>query len=69
MKMNGQKSQKPTGVRPRSASRKRKARPHAPIWDEILKIAHSIPESDLHKLPTDLAANHDHYLYDFRKVS
>lgn len=33
-----------------------------PVWAEILKIAKSIPEPDLHKLPTDLAANHDHYL-------
>ena len=33
-----------------------------PVWTEILSIAKSIPEADLHKLPTDLAANHDHYL-------
>ena len=32
-----------------------------PVWAEILKIAQSIPEPDLHKLPTDLAANHDRY--------
>jgi len=55
-------SHKPTGARTRSASRGRKVQVHAPIWEEILKIAHGIPESDLHKLPTDLAANHDHYL-------
>jgi hypothetical protein len=33
-----------------------------PIWEELLRIAQSIPEPDLHKLPTDLAAHHDHYL-------
>jgi hypothetical protein len=49
-------------------SRTRKARPHAPIWEEILKIAHAIPPGDLHKLPTDLAVNHDHYLYGFQSV-
>jgi len=50
-------------------SRGRKVQAHAPVWEEILKIAHGIPESDLHKLPTDLAANHDHFLYGFRKVT
>jgi hypothetical protein len=68
MKTNAKKPHKPAAVRSRSMSRARKARPHAPIWEEILKIAHGIPESDLHKLPTDLAANHDHYLYGFQTV-
>ncbi|MDH4305425.1 MAG: hypothetical protein OEV53_15315 [Nitrospira sp.] len=34
-----------------------------PLWEDILRIARTIPEPDLHKLPTDLAAHHDHYLY------
>lgn len=34
-----------------------------PVWTEILNIAKSLPEADLHKLPTDLAANHDHYFF------
>jgi hypothetical protein len=68
MKTNGKKSHKPPGVRTRSASRARRGRAHAPIWEEILKIAHSIPKGDLHKLPTDLAANHDHYLYGIKTV-
>jgi hypothetical protein len=37
-----------------------------PIWEELLRIAQSIPEPDLHKLPTDLAAHHNHYLYGSR---
>ena len=49
-------------------SRTRKALPHAPICEEILRIAQSIPQGDLHKLPTDLAANHDHYLYGLKAV-
>jgi len=65
MKTNGKKSRRPAGTRPGSSSRARKARAQAPIWEEILKIAQGIPQSDLHKLPTDLAANHDHYLYGF----
>jgi len=39
-----------------------------PIWEELLRIARSIPEPDLHKLPTDLAAQHDHYLYGSRET-
>ena len=41
---------------------RRRRKLKTPVWAEILKIAESIPEPDLHKLPTDLAANHDHYL-------
>lgn len=37
-----------------------------PIWEELLSIAKAIPKADLHKLPTDLAAYHDHYLYGSR---
>jgi len=33
------------------------------VWQDILRIAQTIPEPDLLKLPTDLAAHHDHYLY------
>ncbi len=40
-----------------------KAKKSRPVWEEILRIAQSIPEPDLHKLPTDLAAHHDRYLY------
>jgi hypothetical protein len=50
-------------------SRRRKVRPvtrakgsQAPVWEELLRISKAIPARDLHKLPTDLAARHDHYL-------
>lgn len=33
-----------------------------PIWQQILNIVGRVPEADLHKLPTDLAEHHDHYL-------
>nr|WP_140393889.1 hypothetical protein [Nitrospira cf. moscoviensis SBR1015] len=46
----------------KSASSLKKRKPR-PVWEEILRIARTIPEPDLHKLPTDLAAHHDHYLY------
>ncbi|NWF71901.1 MAG: hypothetical protein HXY51_02485 [Nitrospirae bacterium] len=45
-----------------------KAKKSRPVWEELLRIARSIPEPDLHKLPTDLAAHHDHYLYGSRET-
>jgi predicted XRE-type DNA-binding protein len=34
-----------------------------PIWERIAEIVADMPSEELEKLPTDLAANHDHYLY------
>jgi len=34
-----------------------------PIWERIAEIGKSIPEEEWDKVPTDLAANLDHYLY------
>lgn len=34
-----------------------------PIWEIAAEIAASVPPEELDKLPPDLAANHDHYLY------
>ena len=45
-----------------------KTKKSTPVWEEVLRIAQSIPEPDLHKLPTDLAAHHDHYLYGSRET-
>ena len=38
------------------------------LKEELLRIAQSIPEPDLHKLPVDLAAHHDHCLDGARKT-
>ena len=38
------------------------------LKEELLRIAQSIPEPDLHKLPADLAAHHDRYLDGARKT-
>lgn len=46
-----------------SSSRRPKRILQKAVWQEVLRIAKMIPESDLHKLPTDLAEKHDHYLY------
>jgi hypothetical protein len=34
-----------------------------PIWDVIDEIMRDVPEEVLRLLPTDGAAQHDHYLY------
>ena len=34
-----------------------------PIWEEILERTADIPDEEWDKLPTDLAEQHDHYLY------
>jgi hypothetical protein len=49
--------------RTRRGTRVSRARKSGPVWQELLRIARAIPGSDLHKLPTDLSVNHDHYLY------
>ena len=34
-----------------------------PVWERILKRTAAIPDEEFAKLPTDLAEQHDHYLY------
>lgn len=34
-----------------------------PIWEQIAEIVAQVPPEEWEKLPADLAANHDHYLY------
>jgi Arc/MetJ-type ribon-helix-helix transcriptional regulator len=36
---------------------------HKPIWEEILEITAEIPDEAWDALPTDLSAQHDHYIY------
>ena len=42
---------------------------YAPLMEKIRKFSESIPESALESVPTDLAENHDHYIYDLPKKS
>jgi len=37
--------------------------PHKPIWEEIQELTAGIPDEVWDKLPTDLAEQHDHYIY------
>ena len=39
------------------------ASPGKPIWERILERTAAIPDEEWAKLPTDLAEQHDHYLY------
>jgi Arc/MetJ-type ribon-helix-helix transcriptional regulator len=34
-----------------------------PVWERILERSAAIPDEEWDKLPTDLAEQHDHYLY------
>ncbi len=34
-----------------------------PIWEEILELTAEVPDEEWDKLPTDLAEQHDHYIY------
>ena len=34
-----------------------------PIWEEILELTADVPDEEWDKLPTDLAEQHDHYIY------
>jgi Arc/MetJ-type ribon-helix-helix transcriptional regulator len=36
---------------------------HRLIWDEILELTADVPDEEWDKLPTDLAEQHDHYIY------
>jgi Arc/MetJ-type ribon-helix-helix transcriptional regulator len=36
---------------------------HKPVWERILERTAAIPDEEWDKLPTDLAEQHDHYLY------
>ncbi len=37
------------------------------IEEKIRALVSKVPRSELRKLPTDLSANHDHYLYGWPK--
>src|SRR5262249_3640164 len=43
--------------------------PRKPVWERILERTADIPDEEWDKLPTDLAEQHDHYLYGTKKRS
>ena len=38
-----------------------------PVWEWIQDLTADVPDSEWDKLPTDLAEQHDHYLYGIPK--
>lgn len=40
---------------------------HKPIWELFEESSRTIPDEELDRLPTDLAAQVDHYIYDTPK--
>jgi len=36
---------------------------HPPIWEAFIEASLDIPDEELDRLPTDGAAQHDHYIY------
>jgi Arc/MetJ-type ribon-helix-helix transcriptional regulator len=46
-----------------AASEPEAAQADKPIWEEILELTADIPDEEFDKLPTDLAEQHDHYIY------
>jgi hypothetical protein len=38
-------------------------KPHKPIWELFEEASRTIPDEELDRLPTDLAAQVDHYIY------
>jgi Arc/MetJ-type ribon-helix-helix transcriptional regulator len=39
------------------------AQAQKPIWEEILELTADVPDEEWDRLPTDLAEQHDHYIY------
>jgi len=56
-RLNREQAQ-PAAARPPEAAQAQK-----PIWEEILEATADIPDEVWDKLPTDLAEQHDHYIY------
>jgi hypothetical protein len=38
-----------------------------PIWEQFADVFKDVPEEDIARLPTDLAAQVDHYIYGLPK--
>ena len=50
-------------AKPPAASQAEAVQTQKPIWERILERTAAIPDEEWDKLPTDLAEQHDHYLY------
>jgi hypothetical protein len=55
---NGEVASSQNGPSPQATEDMRK-----PIWEKMIEASHEIPDEELDRLPTDLAAQVDHYIY------
>jgi hypothetical protein len=55
-------TKKPT-MKPHAPRRVRKAKPLKPLGQILADLGKKIPAEDMAKMPSDGAANHDHYIY------
>jgi len=62
------KEQQASHAKP-AASEEASARSHKPIWERIQELTADVPDEVWDKLPTDLAEQHDHYIYGTPKRS
>jgi Arc/MetJ-type ribon-helix-helix transcriptional regulator len=46
-----------------AASQEPAAQARKPIWERIQDLTADVPDEEWDKLPTDLAEQHDHYIY------
>jgi Arc/MetJ-type ribon-helix-helix transcriptional regulator len=51
----------------RPASQNPPATTEKPIWEDILEMTADVPDEEWDKLPSDLAEQHDHYIYGVPK--
>jgi len=59
--------QRQASPQPLQATEEEAAPAQKPIWERILERTADIPDEEWDKLPTDLAEQHDHYLYGVPK--
>jgi Arc/MetJ-type ribon-helix-helix transcriptional regulator len=55
-RLNQEQAQQPASQKPPAAAEK-------PIWERIQDLTADVPAEEWDKLPTDLAEQHDHYIY------
>ena len=55
--------QQPQEAKTPTASQEPSAPDRKAVWERILERTAAIPDEEWDKLPTDLAEQHDHYLY------
>jgi Arc/MetJ-type ribon-helix-helix transcriptional regulator len=56
------KQEQPQATTPAS-SQEPAAQARKPIWERIQDLTADVPDEEWDKLPTDLAEQHDHYIY------